>query len=250
MTEPTKYRAPALEKGLDILELLATVSKGLTQKEIAQALGRSLNEIFRMLVCLSERGYITAQEGSDRYELTLKMFELSHRHPPINRLVEKAVPVMRSLSQVIEQSCHLTVFKNNQLLIVAQVDSPSNVGFGVRFGSILKSLTKTGSGQMILAFSSVEVRKEMLASASEAYTPELELTLDKIKKTGYVESPSSYINGIYNQSFPVFDHNDEIVAALNVPFVKKLDGISLSKPQVRAELKTSSLAISKSLGAA
>ena len=44
------YSAPALEKGLDILELLSKQEAGLTQSEISRALGRSVSEIFRMLV--------------------------------------------------------------------------------------------------------------------------------------------------------------------------------------------------------
>ena len=40
-----KYRAPALDKGLDILELLAATEESLSQAEIAKALDRSPNEI-------------------------------------------------------------------------------------------------------------------------------------------------------------------------------------------------------------
>jgi DNA-binding IclR family transcriptional regulator len=47
-----RYAAPALEKGLDVLELLASVSEALTHSEIARRLGRTINEVFRMLVCL------------------------------------------------------------------------------------------------------------------------------------------------------------------------------------------------------
>ncbi len=44
-----KYSAPALSKGLDILELLATQSAGMKKSDIAKSLKRSLSEIFRML---------------------------------------------------------------------------------------------------------------------------------------------------------------------------------------------------------
>ena len=57
-TRRSRYPAPALEKGLDILELLASVSQALTHSEIANRLDRTLTEVFRMLVCLEERGYI------------------------------------------------------------------------------------------------------------------------------------------------------------------------------------------------
>ena len=70
MTERTKpertasYSAPALIKGLDILELLAERRQDLTMKEIAEGLGRTKNELFRMIVALQERGYI--QRNPDR----------------------------------------------------------------------------------------------------------------------------------------------------------------------------------------
>ena len=50
-----KYRAPALDKGLDIIELLASADEGLSQAEIAKALNRSPNEIYRMLDRLVRR---------------------------------------------------------------------------------------------------------------------------------------------------------------------------------------------------
>ena len=51
------YNAPALDKGLDILELLSNSSGGLTQAEIASQLNKSVNEIYRMISTLRNREY-------------------------------------------------------------------------------------------------------------------------------------------------------------------------------------------------
>src|ERR1700693_3395812 len=83
----SRYTAPALEKGLDILELLASVSEALTHSEIASRLGRTISEVFRMLVCLEERGYISRTGPAERYQITLKLFEIAHRHHPLQRLI-------------------------------------------------------------------------------------------------------------------------------------------------------------------
>ena len=80
-SEDERYRAPALDKGLDILELLAGVDGGLTQAEIAKKLDRSPNEFYRMLDRLVRRGYVTRLDG-DRYSLTLKLFGLAQLHRP------------------------------------------------------------------------------------------------------------------------------------------------------------------------
>src|SRR6478752_905346 len=63
------YPAPALEKGLEIIELLAAAAQPLSTRAIADNLGRSKGEIFRMLCVLMDRGYIDRDPVSE--ELTL-----------------------------------------------------------------------------------------------------------------------------------------------------------------------------------
>src|SRR4051794_29972127 len=93
-----RYSAPALEKGLDILEALSESLEACTLNELSQILGRSVNEIFRMVVTLQRRGYILADQH-DRYALTLKMFRLAHRHQPIQSLLSEALPLLHELSE-------------------------------------------------------------------------------------------------------------------------------------------------------
>ena len=57
--EIERYRAPALDKGLDILELLSEQQEGLTRTEITKELGRNASEIYRMLERLVARRYVT-----------------------------------------------------------------------------------------------------------------------------------------------------------------------------------------------
>jgi len=130
-----KHTAPALEKGLDILEHLSQSDAGLTQAEIARVLGRSVSEIFRMLVVLQERGYIAFDPGTDRYVLTTLMFEIAHRTPLIRRLTTAAAPLIRTLTQEINQSVHLAVLAENSVLIVGQVDPPARHVMSGRLGT-------------------------------------------------------------------------------------------------------------------
>ncbi|TIM60500.1 MAG: winged helix-turn-helix transcriptional regulator, partial [Mesorhizobium sp.] len=104
--EEDRYRAPALDKGLDILELLASVDGGLTQAEIAKRLDRSPNEFYRMLDRLVKRGYVTRPDG-DRYSLTLKLFGLGQLHAPVRRLVSYATSIMRELAETSWQANQL-----------------------------------------------------------------------------------------------------------------------------------------------
>src|SRR4030095_1080692 len=112
----TRYAVPALDKGLDVLELLAREAGGLSLNEIARTLGRTSSELFRMVIALARRGYIEQRDG-DRYMLTLKLFEMAHRHKPIKSLTAAAAPLMLDLVQRALQSCHLTVFFAGRVMV-------------------------------------------------------------------------------------------------------------------------------------
>ena len=156
-----RYRAPALDKGLDILELLAREEEGLSQAEIAKALGRTPNEHYRMLERLVRRGYVF-RNASDRYELTLKLFGLAHFHRPIRRLVSQATPLMSALATRTMQANHLAVYDRASVTVIAQMDAPSYWGIAIRVGARV-GLFNTGSGHVLLAFRSAEERAVMIA---------------------------------------------------------------------------------------
>ena len=80
------------------MEYLSEVAIPQSQIEISQGLGKSPNEIYRMLVCLEERGYLI-KSLSGKYSLSLKLYHLSHRHSPIDGLLRVAKPYMEKLSQ-------------------------------------------------------------------------------------------------------------------------------------------------------
>ena len=148
------YATPALEKGLDVLELLAHQSEGLTKSQLACSLNRTVSEIFRMLLCLERRGYI-AQVTEERYSLTLKLFKLVQEHPPTERLIVDALPVMNQLAHETLQSCHLGVFEGGQVVILAQVNASTDLGFYVKPGSTVDPM-ESASGYVILAHQQAE----------------------------------------------------------------------------------------------
>jgi len=128
------YPTPALEKGLDLLELFAKTPEGLTVSEAARCLNRTVSEIFRMILCLEQRDYLAQSPNKERYHLTLRMFRLAQEHPPTKRLVTEALPTMHWLASELRQSCHLGIVDGGHVVILAQVDSPESTGFYVRMG--------------------------------------------------------------------------------------------------------------------
>jgi len=221
-----RYRAPALDKGLDILELLAREEEGLSQAEIAKALGRTPNEHYRMLERLVRRGYVF-RNGSDRYELTLKLFGLAHFHRPIRRLVSQATPLMSALAARTMQANHLAVYDRASVTVIAQMDAPRYWGMAIRVGARV-GLFNTGSGHVLLAFRSPQERAAMIAehdSGDEDETPldNIEERLSEIRERGYEVMPSLQTAGVYNLSAPVLGADNSALAALTCPYITPLN---------------------------
>lgn len=133
MTDAPPYAVPALDKALDVLELLASSATGFTQVEIAERVGRSVGQLFRVLATLERRGLVVRTDG--RYELGVALFDLAHRHPPLRGLVAAAEPELRALAEELQQSCTLAVPDAGGVRVVAQAESPADVGWRVRVGA-------------------------------------------------------------------------------------------------------------------
>lgn len=244
-----RYAAPALEKGLDILELLAGEDGGLAQSEIARKLGRSVSEIFRMLVVLQDRGYLHLDPQTDRYALTTLLFEVAHRTPMVRRLTALAIPVMTRLSRQANQSVHLAVRSGDAVLVIGQVDSPGNNVMSVRLGARI-DLWRASSGRVIMAHVASEVLAETLARVA---LPEgideaaLRTDLAEVRRTGHEVRDSFVVRGVVNISAPVFDHSGAAVAALTIPHIERYaDRISFD--DCRRGTIAAAAALSRALG--
>ena len=93
MARRTDYSAPALEKGMDILELLAEVESGLTVSEISLSLKRRMSELFRIIVVMQQRGWLQKDPESSRYSVSYLVLRLAHRGTPAQSLTAAAAPV-------------------------------------------------------------------------------------------------------------------------------------------------------------
>jgi DNA-binding IclR family transcriptional regulator len=220
-----RYRAPALDKGLDIVELLAGTEDSLSQAEIAKALDRTPNEIYRMLERLVRRGYVARTPG-DRYELTLKLYVLAHQHAPVRRLSAQAMPVLRAFARDASQAVHLAVYDRGHVVVVAQADAPGYWGMAIRLGARI-ALFNTGSGHILLAFASDSERAAMIEEheimPGERRPGDLEARLAAVRAQGYESMPSAQTAGVRNLSVPVFGPNRAVVAALSCPYLAWTD---------------------------
>lgn len=233
-----KYFAPALTKGLDIIETLSESADGLSLKELSDTLGRTVNELFRMVVVLEERGYVAITD-SGRYMLTLRLFEIAHKFPPLKSLIQVSLPEMRQLAMKTMQSCHLSVYHAGRMMVVAQVEGPERWSFGLKVGSPME-LTDTASGMAALAHQPPDVEARMLQEDSvlpvlrPRNPKQLRLDINTASASGYCIMVSRQVAGVTNIAAPILGLGGYAVAALAVPRIQRVDLVET--PSVEAVL--------------
>ncbi|MBV7396757.1 IclR family transcriptional regulator [Mameliella sediminis] len=243
------YSAPALEKGLDIIELLSAQETGLTQSEIARGLGRSVGEIFRMLIVLQDRGFVAQDPLSDRYSLTTYIFEIAHRIPVVGRLTAAAGPPMRELSAKINQSAHLSILSGTGVLVIGQTNSPGNNVMAVRLGAQI-DLWRASSGRVILAYQPKEEVRRLMKEVPIPKDSSAEQILEELAqiRAGGLEVRDSFVvRGVVNISVPIIDHSGQAVAALTIPHIERY-GEPISFETCKSELAATAALLSKTLG--
>ena len=220
------YSVPAIEKALDILEYLSDQAVARTRTQIARALGRGPSELFRMLTCLENRGYLYRDPASGGYSLSLRLFELSRTHSPYESILRVARPAMYQLTLEIGESCHLSVLHKKKLMVLAQEESPQPFRYSVEVGA-LHPLHRMPSGRIILANMSPEERDEILDHDPDfqAFSPkqkdQFARRLELIRRRGYEMSTGEVIVGLINIGVPIGAPRYETKVVLMVAILRR-----------------------------
>ena len=222
MSNVRKYRAPALEKGLRVLDFLCRTPESMTITEICHSLDYSSGEIFRILQVLEDHNFIRKGKGDTGYELTNRLFLLAMERPANRNLVEVAQPIMHNLAEEISQPCHLVVQSREHMVVVARAESPGDLGFIVRIGH-RRPIAHSTSGLVLFAFQTVEGRERWLALLDQfdaGYNKRKFIEeADVVAADRFAKRPSDVINGVLDLSAPILDQSHAI-GALAIPFIE------------------------------
>ena len=107
------------------------------------------------------------------------------------------------------------------------------MGFSIKIGTIL-DLQKSASGRVLLAFQDEEETQRLLSIAEPGTTAAertaMARTIAKVAAQGFAFMRSNQFSGLEAISFPVLDLRGRAIAALTVPYVKRLDNPTRMSP--------------------
>lgn len=241
------YSAPALEKGLDILELLARSGRSMGTRQIAEELGRSKNEIFRMVHVLVGRGYLQREEGGDGLLLSNKLFGLGMQTARARDLVSVAAPIVERFANEVHQAAHLVVAHRGETVIIAAASGGADMNFSLKLG-YRRPLADAHSGLVLMAFQPLELRQRMIDECMTLMRPApdpigLSGQLDAVRKQGAIIHESRDIVGVTDIVCPIVV-GDRAVACVTVAAVSR----KASPPNFEAMLQRLKLACAEIAG--
>jgi len=218
------YSAPALEKGLDILELLARAGQPLGTRQIAEELGRSKNEIFRMVHVLVGRGYLQREEGGDGLMLSNKLFGLGMQTARARDLVSVAAPIVERFADEVHQAAHLVVAHRGETVIIAAASGGADMNFSLKLG-YRRPLADAHSGLVLMAFQPAAARQRMIDECLTLMRlpPDpgtLAAELDEVRRKGAIIHESRDIVGVTDVVCPIIA-GDRAVACVTVAAVSR-----------------------------
>lgn len=167
-----------LDRGLQLLTLLADAPAGLTVTEAATALNVNRTVVYRLVETLERRGLARRGSGG-RISIGFGAIALGASVHPMLRQV--ATPVLRSLAEDVGATAHLTVADGQEGLAVAVVEpSWTDMHVAYRIGS-RHPLTVGAAGRAIIGGRAgdpghVSSSGELQAGAAGVAAPVLDLT--------------------------------------------------------------------------
>ncbi|MFM0006139.1 DNA-binding transcriptional regulator KdgR [Paraburkholderia dipogonis] len=222
--------------------------------ELSQRLGMSKTTVHRVIQTLKALGYVTQEVETERYRLTIRLFELGAKALESVDLVREADAEMRRIGEATREAVHLGAFDEDAIIYIHKIDADYGLRMQSRIGR-RNPLHSTAIGKVLLAWmdpadarevlSHVEFRKSTQKTLSSA---EAVLSiLPHVREQGYGEDNEEQEEGLRCLAVPVFDRFGRVIAGLSISFPTMRCGAD-TKSHYVALLKKSGLAISTRLG--
>lgn len=213
--------APALDRGLSVLEILDASPQGMTLTEISTAIQAPKNSTSRVIDTLMARDYLIRDEATLRFRLTGKLLRLGQPRVSETSIVECSLAVMRSLRDSLGETVQLGIPCGDEGVIIEQVESTRSIRVAVNLGVRFK-LHNNAPGKVLLAFLPPEVRDQVLHRIELVGTTERTITrkdlLQKecvlIAERGYSTDWGEADEGIHCVAAPIRDRHQRVDATI------------------------------------
>ncbi len=212
----------SLEKGLAVLDALASRPAGMTLTDTAEAVGLTRAGARRLLLTMVATGHVR-QDGR-LFLLTPRLLTLARAWLEGVPLWEFALPHMREAAAALNESCSAAVLAGTDVVYVARVPGERIMSVALHVGTRLPAWC-TSMGRVLLGgLPPVDLADTLSRSRIVANTPKTVTDPDALAgliaeaaREGYALVDGELELGLTSIAVPIRERSGRIVGAINVP---------------------------------
>lgn len=217
------YPIKVLNKAFSVLDILLKNNAPMSMTEISAELGLYPSTIHRILDTLKYGGYVEQDPNTQKYQLGLKLLELGMARLNQIDLVKEAKPFLKELVKKCNETVHLAVLEDTNVLYLAKEESTQTIRM-ISYVGKRAPLHCTALGKILLAFLPTDKREQLLNKMELFKLTENTITdkdklqeeLRRIKQVGFAldkEENEKYVRCI---AAPIRDYKGRVIAAVSI----------------------------------
>lgn len=220
-----EIRLPAVDRTVDLLELLSCSSRGLTLSEICRTIRIPKSSAHYLVQTLLARGFLY-RNADGTYAIGLgvpEFFATSSALPDLHHALREDLP---ELARIVGLTAVATVLRGAQAVIIEKANPPQKESTGNRGNWVGRhiDLHCTAQGKIHLAYMRSSELDNLLRDRPLArYTPKtlsslesLRVHLAKVRSDGFAVNDEEHIVGVRGIAAPVLNGAKWVVAAIGL----------------------------------
>jgi IclR family pca regulon transcriptional regulator len=253
-TERSRDFIQSLERGLAVINSFSRDRQTQTLSEVAQQADLTRATARRILLTLTELGYVT-QNGRG-FSLTPKVLDLGYSFLSSFRVVELAQQPMERLVHEVKESSSMSILDDTEIVYVARVPTSRIMTIALALGSRLP-VYPTSMGRVLLAgLADEQVEKYIAKVEFRKLTPhtitdvtEFRQKLDEVRSQGFALVDQELEEGVRSIAAPITNSRGDVIAAMNISCHAARVTVSRMKSEFRPRLLATAEEINASVRA-
>jgi IclR family pca regulon transcriptional regulator len=210
-----------LAKGLAVLGAFGKQRPAMTLSDAAAVANLSRATARRVLRTLAQLGYVV-QDGR-AFSLTPRVLELGFAYLSGQDWIDRALPMMKELSEQLGESCSGSILQGIEIVYVARVPARRIMSTALAVGSRLPAF-HTSLGRAQLGYlDGAEIWRRLRSARIEAFTPytiiDMQALFDRVcadREQGFSIVDEELERGLRSIAVPVLDRAGQAVGAINL----------------------------------
>lgn len=213
----------SVERSLSIIEVLSECEDGLGLTDISEKVNLHKSTVHRLLNTLIVKGYVHQDGNSNKYKLTLKLFELGSKKVEKMNIVTTARPFLQELMEKTNESVHLVVREGPEIVYVEKIESQNPLRMYSRIGKRMQAyctavgkamLSNISDEEILSVWNNSNIRK--LTKYTITDFEKFKQVINIVREKGYATDEQENEIGIRCVAASVMNYNGETCGAISI----------------------------------